>query len=211
MKPIQVLENFIVLEGLDGAGTTTQLELLEERLTRIRVPHFCTYEPTRGDVGKLIHETLRGQVALQPKTIALLFAADRLEHLCKPHVGIVHRLERGELVVSDRYLFSSLAYQSIHCGFDFVLSLNQEYPLPKYLFFIDTPVSLCQTRLAGRPRLDLFDPIEMQEKVDSSYRRTIEYFQGSGMIVKFLDGRQPPDRIFNSLWENIRDMPIMNL
>ena len=206
-----ILENFIVLEGLDGAGTTTRLAKIEEKLRGLGIPNYCTCEPTGGEVGMVIRKVLRGQIELQPRTVAQLFAADRWEHLRKPEVGIIDRLERGELVASDRYLFSSLAYQSVQCGFDFVLGLNREYPLPKYLFYVDTPIALCQERRQGRMHADLFDRTEMQEKVERAYRRAFEYFSDSDMIVEYLDGRLSTEKIFETLWDSIKELPIISL
>ena len=89
MKPIlnqthTILENFIVLEGLDGSGTTTQLEMLEERFKTLTIPFFSTFEPTKSGTGELIREILKGKKKVHPDTIAFLFAADRNEHLHAP-------------------------------------------------------------------------------------------------------------------------------
>ncbi len=89
---------------------------------------------------------------MHPTTLALLFAADRAEHLLAAGDGILNRLERGELVISDRYLFSSLAYQSLDCDFEYVRALNAEFPLPRDVVFVDTPVRESQRRLGGRAR-----------------------------------------------------------
>ena len=115
-----ILRSFIVLEGLDGAGTSTQLKLLSQRLSSAGKKHTATWEPTDGPVGKLLRAILAREVKALPTTTAMLYAADRNEHLHAPEAGILATASRGELVVCDRYLFSSLAYQSIECGFDFV-------------------------------------------------------------------------------------------
>ena len=130
------LSNFYVLEGLDGSGTTTQLEILDERLGALGVSHLCTSEPTDGEVGRLLRAALQGRIRLHPYTIAHLFAADRNEHLRASGVGILDRLKAGDLVISDRYLFSSLAYQGAQCGVDFVWSLNSRFPLPSAVIYL---------------------------------------------------------------------------
>ena len=160
-----VLPNFVVLEGLDGAGTTTQLTMINGKLADRGVAHFCTCEPTRGPIGRVIRAALGKDLDVRPHTMALLFAADRSEHVEAPGEGIGDRALRNEIVVSDRYLFSSLAYQGLGCGFDYVWHLNSRFPLPGYLFFIDTPVSLCQMRIRDRESADLFDSSDFQEKV----------------------------------------------
>jgi dTMP kinase len=132
-----ILHRFAVLEGLDGSGTTTQLRLAGRRLEREGVPHFLTWEPTDGPVGTLIRSILRHEVPAEPCTVAMLYAADRSEHLHGPG-GILERASRGELVLSDRYLFSSLAYQSLECPEEQVAGLNAGFPLPELLVFVDT-------------------------------------------------------------------------
>ncbi|HUJ75486.1 MAG TPA: dTMP kinase, partial [bacterium] len=104
---ITILQRFAVLEGLDGAGTTTQLRLLSERLAREGTPHFATWEPTEGATGRMLRAILAREVRAHPRTVALLYAADRSEHIYEPQVGMEARARRGELVISDRYIFSS--------------------------------------------------------------------------------------------------------
>ena len=112
-----VLKNFIVFEGIDGAGTTTQQRLLKERL-QSQFPHIgchSTAEPTSGPTGTFLRSVLRGEVQVSPRTAAYLFAADRQEHLAATG-GIEELCRNNTIVISDRYLFSSLAYQSAACG-----------------------------------------------------------------------------------------------
>ena len=197
----------MVLEGLDGAGTTTQAELLSERLKAEGRPHSMTWEPTDGPIGALIRSILSGRIPALPKTIALLFAADRGEHLGSTD-GILERTGRGELVISDRYLFSSLAYQSIQCGMEYVMGLNREFPLPQCLFFVDTPVEICQSRLAKRSARELFDNSSFQSKVRETYLAVIESFRGSGMKICILDGSRRAGEIGDEIWKVLGSLPI---
>jgi dTMP kinase len=194
-----IQENFFVLEGIDGAGTTTQTRMLSERLEREGSPHWATWEPTDGPVGKLIRSILAREVPALPCTIALLYAADRSEHTGAPD-GILARAARGQLVISDRYLFSSLAYQSIECGEEFVYGLNRDFPLPRVLFFIDTPVDVCQQRLSRRGREELFDGLAFQRRVRERYLATFERFRESGMRIVICDGDRPAAEIHEELW-----------
>lgn len=204
-----VLDNFVILEGLDGAGTTTQLKMLETKLTSLELPHFCTCEPTEGAVGSLIRDVLNGKHNVNHKTIALLFAADRNEHVAGRQGGIFTRVTRGELVVSDRYLFSSFAYQGIECGFDYVQSLNSSFPLPSHVFFIDTPVELCQERIRGRQNPDLFDKVAFQTKVRAGYLLAFHKYKEASMKVHCIDGGRPAQQIFDSVWRVIKKLPII--
>jgi dTMP kinase len=205
-----ILQGFIVLEGLDGAGTTTQMRLLCERLAREGRAHIGTFEPTDGPVGRLIRSILSRRVKALPFTVALLFAADRHQHLAGPD-GIVERTGRGELVVSDRYLFSSLAYQSIECGFERVLGLNDGFPLPELLVFLDTPVAVSQARIDRRTRRELYDGAGFQARVREGYLRAIEHFEGRGMRVLVLDGDRPPEEIHEAIWTETARLPIQKV
>ena len=198
-----ILQRFIVLEGLDGSGTSTQMELLAARLAREGRPHWLTCEPTDGPIGRLIRDILRREVNALPRTLARLFAADRNEHVGAPLIGIAARAARGELVVCDRYLFSSLAYQSIECGFDFVRDLNLGFPLPECMIFLDTPVSVCQERVSRRSLPELFDGHEYQTRVREAYLSAIEVFRGMGMRIETLDGDRPAELIEREIWEII--------
>ena len=202
-----ILHGFVVLEGLDGAGTTTQMRLLCDRLDREDRAHDGSYEPTDGPVGRLIRQVLARKVDALPLTVAMLFAADRHQHVNGPD-GIVERAARGELVISDRYLFSSLAYQSIECGFRRVLELNEEFPLPELLVFLDTPVAVSQARLDRRISRELYDESGFQARVREGYLQAIEHFEGAGMRVLVLDGERTPEDIHETIWTEIARLPI---
>ncbi len=205
-----ILDNFIVLEGIDGAGTTTQLDCITAELARRGVPHVKTCEPTSGPVGSLIRSVLGGKTEVRPETLALLFAADRREHLFAPGSGIVDQHESGKLIVSDRYLFSSLAYQSIDTGIDFPASINEDFPLPSHLFFIEIPIDVCMERLSSRKNAEIFEKRDFQQKVISAYRETLSLFTHSKMAVHVIDGTLRKEEVFGKIWEIIASMPIIN-
>jgi dTMP kinase len=207
----EVLPNFIVLEGLDGAGTSTQLRMIDRQLNKERIPHCCTFEPTRGHIGRLIWDVLKGKKSVHPYTLALLFAADRKEHLEQPGVGIISRAGKGELVVTDRYLFSSLAYQSIENGFQKVLFLNARFPLPSHLFFIDTSPEVCQERMLRRRRKEIFDRLAFQRRVCETYQKAFDTFSNSKMVLHRIDGNQSPEVVFRSVWNVLQELPILRM
>jgi len=204
-------ERFIVLEGLDGAGTTTQLKLAERKLGERSLPHHCTSEPTTGPLGRIIRDILTHRLRTHPCTLALLFAADRTEHLHEPGTGILDRLERGELVICDRYLFSSLAYQSLECDFDFVYALNREFPLPRHLVFLDTPIELSQSRLAARSAdsPELFESPGVQARILANYGRAFELYREAGMQLHRIDGSLPAEEVFWNFWKIIISVPML--
>ncbi len=200
-----------MLEGLDGAGTTTQMHLLSERLAREGRAHCATWEPTDGPVGRLIRAILHREVPARPETVAMLFAADRNEHLHAPGSGIVARAARGEVVICDRYIFSSLAYQSQSCDPDLVRSLNDAFPLPELLLFLDTPVDVCQERLSRRGREELYDGHAFQSKVRAEYLRSMERYRCSGMRIERIPGDRPAGLIHGDLWTLVAGLPIQEV
>jgi dTMP kinase len=205
------LSNFVVLEGLDGSGTTTQLVLAEKALESQGIPHYCTGEPTKGPVGRVIRQILKRQIQARPETVALLFAADRNEHLYEEQGGILSHLRKGELVICDRYLFSSLAYQSLACDPEFVFSLNRAFPLPQHLVFLNTTVAVSQQRLTKRSAEgpELYDGQEIQQDILGAYERGFQRFPDSGMKLHRLDGDEDPQLVFEKFWSILTSLPIV--
>lgn len=197
-----VLPGFIVFEGLDGAGTTTQAKLLWEYFNdgapSLETPSLegaspngavHTWEPTDFLTGKTIRTLLDGPEYVEPWTLALLFAADRHEHLYRPVTGIKAALDAGKTVISDRYLFSSLAYQGAFADFAAVESLNHQFPLPEHLIFIDTPRDTAMHRLSGREKRDSLENEGVQERAELLYREVVSDFRAGGRVqVHWLDG-----------------------
>lgn len=200
----EVLKNFIVLEGLDGSGTTTQLNNLYNTLLEGGIKCEKTFEPTDNEIGKLIRQILRKEINKEPKTISKLFTADRYEHIYGKN-GIKENCEMGIYVICDRYLFSSLAYQSPECGYDFVKEINSYFPLPEYLFFIDVDVDTCQERINSRGEaVELFEASDYQKSVDNYYRKALDDFKDSGMKIFKIDGKQTPKEITKQIADLIR-------
>ena len=181
-----ILKRFIVLEGGDGAGTTTQLKLLGEALSRESVPHWITAEPTEAPEGLLIRRILSGELRRAPGTLARLFAADRNEHL-RGAGGILERLGRGETVISDRYSLSSLAYQGVSCGRELPAELNAAFPLPELLLYFDIAPETSLGRIRSRERLEIFEELPFQERVREAYRAELSRLPPSGMRVLTID------------------------
>jgi len=193
------LENFIVFEGIDGTGTTTQLNRLSRRLEASRIPYHAGCEPTPGPVGLLIRQALSGAFEARPETIARLFAADRGEHLYA-NDGIVARTGRGQLVVSDRYFFSSLAYQGLTCGHDLPSLLNAPFPLPELLLFFELDPEVAEQRMAARKALDIYENLEFQRRVAGAYRTIVNSFEDSGMSIARINASATPDDVESAVW-----------
>ncbi|HIQ38539.1 MAG TPA: dTMP kinase [Methanothermococcus okinawensis] len=155
---------FIVFEGIDGSGKTVQSKKLSESING-----YYTYEPTEGDVGKLIRRILRGEVCYSSETLALLFAADRREHVSTISRELEHRH-----VVSDRYIYSSIVYQTIQgVDLDFILSINRFVIKPDVLVYLDVDVEEALRRM-GKNRKEIFENREMLKLVKERYWDIIE-------------------------------------
>ena len=186
---------FVVLEGIDGAGTTTQTELLVRHLTGRGRAAVATREPSPGPVGRLLREMLAGGHAPAPgqpvagSTMALLFAADRRDHLQRE---IEPALAAGKDVVSDRYLLSSLAYQAEEADRLWVSQLARGVRRPDLTILLDLPIAAAAQRRAraGRP-VERYDADGFLSRVAQNYRDLAALDDG----VVVLDGTPDVDQV----------------
>ena len=203
---------FIVLEGLDGCGTTTQTALLKDWFSREGVVFgkcAATYEPTPGPVGGVIRLALNRRLDLDSRTMALLFAADRTDHIFKAddgcqEPGVLHLLSQGVHVVSDRYLLSSLAYQSLDLPMEWVLMINSRAITPDLTIFIDLDPQVSQDRLRqGRSHEDLFEDAGTQTKVRALYEEAIILLSGRGHAISRVDGNRTAGAVHQDIVSKI--------
>jgi dTMP kinase len=184
----------IVLEGIDGSGTTTQVGLLAQRYRELGHGVVSTCEPSRGPIGKLIRQTLQGrlldQERLEPHafgwaTMALLFAADRMDHVA---TEIQPALDRGDIVLSDRYDLSSLAYQSATAPEDahavpWIRRLNERVVRPALTIVLDLEPELAEARRRARGEArELFEDQELQRRLALAYARAEELVPGDTVV-----------------------------
>jgi len=188
-KTRDIWKGLVAIEGIDGSGTTTLLNSLRESLAgrnaRLGV------EPTKGSIGDVIRDALSGREAVSPKTLALLFAADRREHIYGAD-GIRESLDSGYIYITDRYLFSSLAYQTLSVDWNWVDKLNSEYPLPSHMIYLRIPVKQALERISARNGKDIFETAELQHKVAESYMRSIRKYGNSGIKFLEIDSHKTP-------------------
>ena len=179
-----ILKNFIVFEGIDGAGTSTQIKKICEKNPQ---KFFQTAEPTSLETGKFLRRMLGGEFSVDEKTNSFLFAADRAEHLYGKN-GIIEQINNGKTVISDRYLFSSLAYQSISCGEKLPKLLNSTFPLPEILFFFEIDPEISLKRVDSRnEKKEIYEKIETQKKIAMEYEKIIsEYENNKSCTMKII-------------------------
>ena len=197
---------FVVYEGIDGSGTTTQASKLAAYLRTHDVPVCETSEPTRGPFGAVIRQALEGRLDVDERALAAAFAADRYDHLFSTDRGIVDRLDAGTWVICDRYVLSSVVYQAANgLTADWIESLNR-YAIPADItIFIDTPVDECMSRLAARSSIpDRYEREEMLLAVRERYRRATAKPDPESPIV-VVDGARSVDEVFAATLEMLRD------
>jgi dTMP kinase len=185
---------FICIEGLDGSGKTTQAQTLTEKLSK-NYNAVYTAEPSHGKTGTFIRENcLYGEKRLPTAVEALLFAADRIEHAeneLKP------ALAKGKLVICDRYVYSSLAYQgSAGLSLVWIKKINSYALKPDYAIFIDVPPERVLERLQRKK--SVMETLEIQRKVREVYLRFVE--KGELILV---DGDKPQDAVANGLYSKV--------
>ena len=204
----KILPGFIVLEGLDGSGTTTQQRKLKQVLRQKGVSYYSTSEPTNNSIGKLISDILSAKHIVEKKTLAHLFAADRYEHLHGTH-GILNETAAGKLIVCTRYLFSSLAYQGADLGIEAVWELNKHFPLPEILFFLDTSPKEAENRYKSRETLDIYEKLEVHEQVRVLYKHIFSELANSAVRFYRIDASQEVEKVFTEIWGIVSEHPIV--
>lgn len=199
---------FIVIEGIDGSGSTTQADLLASELRRRGRRVTQTREPTSGPIGALIRQVLTHRLGVTGAegrwrapawtTMALLFAADRCDH---GDVLIRPRLEQGEIVISDRYLLSSLAYQSLTAdepdALEWIRGINQQALQPDLTIVLDIDAELAAERRSSRGGApELYELDELQRRLAAFYARGHELLPGR---VLHVDASGTPNRVHEAI------------
>lgn len=197
---------FIVLEGIDGSGKSSQVGPLVGRLEGLGLRCRADREPTGGPVGSLIRQIFMGRVTADNRVIAALYAADRIDHLVNEVDGLCAAVDSGVTVVSDRYYFSSYAYQSVDVGMDWVIqanSLSAGLLRPTLTVFLDVPVDVALERIRkNRFVEEIFDH-------EDRLRRTRElYFQAFERLrdvenVAVVDGTGSPEQVAERIWSAV--------
>ena len=201
-----VLKNFVVFEGIDGAGTSTQIKKIVESDPQRFV---ATAEPTSLPTGKFLRRMLSGEFHVDEKTNAYLFAADRCEHIFGKG-GVKELCESGKVVVSDRYFFSSLAYQSVSCGLELPMLLNSPFPLPEYLFFFEINPEISLGRVNARNgHKEIYENLDAQKKIAALYEKVISMYESDPakreeMKIIRIDATKSIEEISNLIWNQLK-------
>jgi dTMP kinase len=201
---------FVVLEGIDGAGTTTQVARLVERLGKDGgAPVRATREPSDGPIGSLVRQVLTGRIVAPEgrapgwATMALLFAADRMDHV---ESEIEPFLAKGGVIISDRYDASSLAYQSVSSGsggdeaVEWIRSLNVQAMRPDLTIVLDLVAELAAERRGSRGEAaQLYEQNEVQHALSVFYRDLAKHMPDDHIVV--IDGAGTVDEVHRRIYE----------
>ena len=198
---------FFALEGIDGSGKTTQLRLLAKRLEEAGIPCLSTCEPTDGPIERLLRQVLTRQIRCDSRVVAPLFAADRLDHLLREEDGLCRAVEGGITVLSDRYCFSSYAYQSVDLPLEWVIELNRpcvQLLRPTATLFLDVDPELALERIArNREGTELFETRERLLRTREQYFRAFDLEKAREHVL-IIPGDREPEAVARSIWDSVR-------
>ena len=171
---------FIVFEGTDGSGKSTQMRLLAEHLKERGVPVYTTHEPTDSPFGELLHACMCKRVETGEHAIAALFAADRLDHVANPAYGMLAKLNEGYTVLCDRYYFSSFENNGGFVPLEWVEELNRpamELLRPDLVLFLDLTPEESMKRVARRGSTERYETLERQMKIREKFFEVFEKYK----------------------------------
>ena len=181
---------FIVLEGIDSCGKSTQAELLKNYFIERGDRALISPEPSNGVIGNLIRSTLKKRVFFThdlqkfDEQMAYLFAADRHDHLYNDIDGVFKLIERGFQVIVPRYYFSSLAYNSSTPEqFAFVSKLNEKFPNPDLLIYLDIPIETSIDRLQKRSLKEIYENEAKLTQVKEKYQQILAQYLDLSLII----------------------------
>jgi dTMP kinase len=198
---------FIVIEGIDGTGTTTQSSRLRDALVAHGERSILTSEPTGGPIGSVIRLALGGRLSLcratgappaaEESLYALLFATDRLDHLLNE---INPALDAGIHVVTDRYCLSSYAYQSTGCDLAWLRQLNARARTPDITLLFDADPAVCLERIAKeRHQRERYEKLEDLRAIRENYLRIAEILRAEGERIVHIDATRPIEAIHEEI------------
>ncbi len=197
------MSGFIVFEGLDGCGKTSQMKRLMRRLVAGGTACFETREPSDGVIGALTRSVVRGDLEVDPVTLAMLFAADRVEHVSKE---ILPKLAQRKTVLCDRFYYSSIAYQGMELGHENLIRLNENTMRrirPDAVVFLDaSPEECLRRRSIDRVDVELFDDLNTQKRVRESFYRTFELL-GAQENILMIPADVSEDEVAEAIWAKL--------
>ncbi len=199
---------FIAFEGIDGSGKGTQIRKLKKYLEKNGYPIFRTAEPNDSPTGSLIHQIMIGRIKTTNDVIAALFVADRLDHIQNETNGLLKFLNGGINVITDRYYFSSYAYQSVDLPMDWIIAANQpcaQLLRPDVTVFIDVDPKVTMERIEqNRMTKELFEQTDRLIETRKRYFEAFEKLKDTENIL-VVDGDRDADVIAEEIRTKLMD------
>ena len=203
---------FIVFEGIDGAGKSTQAKILAKKLISLGKRVYMTAEPTDMPSGKALREVLGGKIKKSDSEIALMFTLDRVAHNIDKENGIERMLDEGAFIICDRYYYSSLAYQGSTVDYSWVRALNVACPAirhPDLCIFLDlTPKQSMQRISQGRETTEIYESEEILSRVRNSFMRVIEDMSPIDTI-KVVDASGSVEEIADNIFRCVEELGVL--
>ena len=195
---------FIVFEGIDGAGKTTQIELLAAKLSSLGKSVHITAEPTANESGKALRRALSGKEKKSECEMAAMFVLDRIGH----NVQINELVDAGTTVISDRYYYSNLAYQGMSTDYAWVRTMNIDCPeirRPDVCIYLDlTPEESLSRISKGRESVEIYENLEKLTEVRNAFHTAINDLKGDGEKIFIVSANRSIEEISDEIFEIIR-------
>lgn len=201
---------FIVIEGLDGSGKSTQIKMLAEKLEKDGNKVFVTAEPQYFETGLYIRRILSESLDKNMYLQAALFLADRLEHITNPEFGIRKKLGEGYTVICDRYYYSSFAYQGTASDMQWVMDINLNCPeilKPDLCIFLDVNPETCKERIdCGRDKAELYEKdTELMQSVRKNFLDVFKKLEKSERIT-IIDANKELKAVHSDIMKAIEEV-----
>lgn len=197
---------FIVFDGIDGAGKTTQLDMLARRMTDDGESVYITAEPTGGDIGRLLRSALSGADKRSECEMAVMFVLDRIAH----NAEIEEKINDGVCVLCDRYYHSTLAYQGKTTDYAWVRSMNIDCPeirKPDACIYLDlTPEQSLKRISRGRSNVEIYENLEKLTEVRDSFHSVIEDLRQTGEKIFVLNADCSREELAEEIYAIIKQL-----
>ena len=200
---------FIVFEGIDGSGKTTQTRLLAQKLEAAGHTVMLTAEPTSLETGKTLREALGGKLKKTDCEMAVMFVQDRIAHNTEAVSGINSLVASGVTVICDRYYYSTLAYQGQSTDYDWVKSMNLRCPeirKPDMCIYIDLlPYQSLERISRGRESVEIYENEETLTRVRQQFLSVIDDLKKEDNIC-VIDGYRSVDEVAEDIYGRVLDL-----
>jgi dTMP kinase len=205
---------FIAFEGIDGSGKSTQILLLQKKLQEAGIPVYLTREPTDGPYGSMLHTIMTGRLDACEETIAAMYVADRMDHIKNERNGILKKLEEGMTVITDRYYFSSYAYQGAHISMDWTIQANSlcaNALKPDLNVYLDiSPETSFQRISQNRTDFEIYEKLDNLKNTREKYMEAFEKLKDEEKIA-IVSANQSLEQVEKDIWTAVAPLFQLNV